>query len=65
MFICGDDTSAKSLVGQLTAELGFDVVDAGPLTASRSLEPMAMLWVHLAYVQGWGPAGHAFKMLRR
>jgi 8-hydroxy-5-deazaflavin:NADPH oxidoreductase len=52
-------------VGQLTAELGFDVVDAGPLTASRSLEPMAMLWVHLAFMQGWGPASHAFKMLRR
>ena len=65
MFICRDDTSAKSVVGQLTAELGFDVVDPGPLTASRSLEPMAMLWVHLAYMQGWGPAGHAFKMLRR
>jgi len=65
MFICGDDASAKSVVAQLTAELGFDVVDAGPLTASRSLEPMAMLWVHLAYMQGWGPAGHAFKMLRR
>jgi hypothetical protein len=57
MFICRDDTSAKSVVGQLTAELGFDVVDPGPLTASRSLEPMAMLGVHLACVPRWGPAG--------
>jgi predicted dinucleotide-binding enzyme len=65
MFICGDDAQAKSTVGQLTAELGFDVVDAGPLTASRELEPIAMLWVHLAYKQGWGPVGHAFKLLRR
>jgi hypothetical protein len=65
MFICGDDAQAKSIVGQLTAELGFDVVDAGSLAAARELEPMAMLWVHLAYAQGWGPAGHAFKMLRR
>lgn len=65
MFICGDDAAAKSQVGGLAAELGFDVVDAGPLTAARYLEPLAMLWIHLAFKQGWGPAGHAFKLLRR
>lgn len=65
MFICGDDAAAKSTVGALAAELGFDVADVGPLTAARNLEPMAMLWIHLAFVQGWGPKGHAFKMLRR
>lgn len=65
MFICGDDPAAKSAVGKLAAELGFDVVDAGPLTASRSLEPLAMLWIHLAFKQGLGPTGHAFKLLRR
>lgn len=65
MFICGDDAAAKSLVGGLAAELGFDVVDVGPLTAARLLEPLAMLWIHLAIKQGWGATGHAFKMLRR
>lgn len=65
MFICGDDASAKSAVGRLAAELGFEVADAGPLNASRQLEPIAMLWIHLAFKQGWGPNGHAFALLRR
>lgn len=65
MFICGDDAAAKSQAGGLAAELGFDVVDVGPLTEARSLEALAMLWIHLAINQGWGPAGHAFKLLRR
>ncbi|MGH9450816.1 MAG: NADPH-dependent F420 reductase [Terriglobia bacterium] len=65
MFICGDDAAAKSQVSALAAELGFDVVDVGPLAAARYLEPLAMLWIHLAFKQGWGPTGHAFKMLRR
>ena len=65
MFICGDDAAAKSRVGQLAAGLGFDVVDVGPLMAARFLEPVAMLWIHLAVKQGWGATGHAFKMLRR
>lgn len=65
MFICGDDASAKSTVAKLAAEMGFDVVDAGPLTAARSLEPIALLWIHLAFKQGLGPTGHAFKLLRR
>ncbi len=65
MFICGDDASAKSTVVRLAGELGFDVVDTGPLIAARWLEPLAMLWIHLAYKQGLGPTGHAFKLLRR
>lgn len=65
LFICGDDAKAKSTVASLAAELGFDVVDAGPLTVSRLLEPLAMLWIHLAFKQGLGPTGHAFKLLRR
>lgn len=65
MFICGDDTAAKNVVSRLAAELDFDPVDVGPLLASRWLEPLAMLWIHLGYKQGWGPTGHAFKLLRR
>lgn len=65
MFICGDDASAKTKVGQLASELGFDVVDVGPLTEARQLEALAMLWIHLALKQGLGPKGHAFKLLRR
>jgi 8-hydroxy-5-deazaflavin:NADPH oxidoreductase len=65
MFICGDDAAAKSVVSKLASDLDFDVVDTGGLICARWLEPMAVLWIHLAYKQGWGPTGHGFKMLRR
>jgi predicted dinucleotide-binding enzyme len=65
IFICGDDALAKNAVGKLASELGFDVVDVGPLTVSRFLEPLAMLWIHLAFKQGFGTTGQAFKLLRR
>ena len=64
MFICGDDADANSTVAELGRELGFDVVDAGPLKVARYLEPLAMLWIHLAYFRGFGP-DFAFKMIRR
>jgi predicted dinucleotide-binding enzyme len=64
MCICGDDAEAKTTVGGLAAELGFEVIDTGPLTTARYLEPLAMLWIHLAYVQGLGP-DFAFKVMRR
>lgn len=65
MFIAGDDAAAKSVVSGLAAELGFDPVDTGPLLAARWLEPLAMLWIHLAFKQGLGPTSHAFRLLRR
>lgn len=51
---CGDDGAAKRVTGQLAAELGFDAVDAGPLTQARVLEPFALLWISLAIKQGFG-----------
>lgn len=64
MFICGDDAAAKGTVSTLAADLGFEVIDAGPLSSGRLLEPLALLWVRLAYVDGLGP-NIAFKLLRR
>ena len=64
MFICGDDAAAKGAVSTLAAELGFEVIDAGPLSSGRLLEPLALLWIRLAYVDGLGP-NIAFKLLRR
>ncbi|SRR6266404_4139998 len=64
MFICGDDGSAKATVVKLAEELGFEAVDAGPLLAARYLEPLAMLWIHLAFKMGWG-TNFAFKILKR
>jgi predicted dinucleotide-binding enzyme len=64
MFLCGDDHAAKSVTGVLAREAGFEVVDAGSLRAARLLEPMAMLWIHLAFGQKMG-TGFAFTLLKR
>ena len=55
MFICGDAPDAKAAVKKLSDEIGFDTIDAGGLPAARLLEPLAMLWIHLAYARGLGP----------
>jgi predicted dinucleotide-binding enzyme len=64
MFYCGDDAAAKLTVRQLIEAIGFDPVDAGSLSSSRYLEPLAMLYIHLAFKQGWG-SNCAFKILKR
>ena len=63
MFLCGDDPAAKKTVAKLATELGFEALDAGPLRQARLLEPLAMLWISLAYQQKLG-TGIAFKLLR-
>lgn len=64
MFYCGDDKDAKATVKRLLEDLGFDALDAGSMTQARVLEPFALLWISLAYPQGYGRE-MAFKMLRR
>ncbi len=64
MFYCGDDKAAKQTVHSLVEELGFEGLDAGPLTQARLLEPFAMLWISLAYPAGFGRE-IAFQLLRR
>jgi predicted dinucleotide-binding enzyme len=64
MTVAGDDATAKQIVMTLVAELGFDPVDTGPLAMSRYLEPLAMLWINLAYTQQLGP-DIGFALLRR
>jgi hypothetical protein len=63
MFIAGDDADAKLVVDSLAAELGFDPVDVGGLSEARFLEPMAMLWIRLTYVEQAGTVG--FRLLRQ
>jgi NADPH-dependent F420 reductase len=63
-FICGDDEEAKSVVRSLGEDIGFDVVDTGPLSNARLLEPLAMLWIYLAFKHGMGTE-IAFKLLQR
>lgn len=64
LFYCGDDAKAKDVVNGLAKELGFDARDAGPLTQARLLEPLALLWISLAFAQGYGRE-IAFQFLRR
>lgn len=61
---CGDDSDAKSTAAQLATELGFDPIDAGPLTNARILEPHAFLWIWLALKGGLG-RNFAFEIVRR
>jgi predicted dinucleotide-binding enzyme len=64
MFYCGDNAESKLIVRRLIDELHMDPVDSGPLKNARYLEPMAMLYIHLAIREGWG-AHCALKMLQR
>ncbi len=64
LFFCGDDPDAKATVRGLGAELGFDMVDCGPLAAARFTEPLAMLWISLSMQPGIGRE-IAFRLLRR
>lgn len=62
MFYCGDDATAKQTVSKLITDIGFDPVDAGPLTQARYLEPFAMLWITLSLKIG---REFAFQLVRR
>jgi predicted dinucleotide-binding enzyme len=52
------------MVATLADTLGFEAIDAGPLVEARYLEPLAMLWIHLA-MRGKFGGKLAVKLLRR
>ena len=64
MLYCGDDESAKDLAAQLATDIGFEPIDAGPLSEARLLEPLALLWIHLAMFRDQG-RDIALTLLRR
>lgn len=49
MFACGNEKEAADIVADLAASIGFDAMNIGGLSRSRLLEPLAMLWIHLAF----------------
>ncbi|GAA3908293.1 NAD(P)-binding domain-containing protein [Streptomyces lacrimifluminis] len=61
--VAGDDEPARKTVLELAAELGFDAVDAGPLSNARYTEPAVELLIQLAFGQGLGP-GIGFTLAR-
>jgi predicted dinucleotide-binding enzyme len=62
MFIAGNDAAAKARVGELLAAFGWRApIDMGPISASRLLEPLAMLWISYGLQrQHWT---HGFSLL--
>ncbi len=64
LYIAGDDKGSKDLLAKIGTSLGFDIVDCGGIQMSRYTEPLALLWINLAYPQKWG-RNHAFKLLKK
>lgn len=64
VFICGSDLKSRTTVKKLATDLGFEVVDVGPLSNARLLEQLSLLWIELAFRQEMGP-NIAFKLLTR
>jgi 8-hydroxy-5-deazaflavin:NADPH oxidoreductase len=53
-FAAGNDPAAKAQVLELSRDIGFDAVDAGPLVNARWLEAMGYLQIQLGYALGMG-----------
>jgi predicted dinucleotide-binding enzyme len=50
MFIAGNDEAAKAQVAELLHAFGWRApIDMGDITASRLLEPLAMLWISYGF----------------
>lgn len=64
MLIAGNDTSAKEAVSKILRDFGWrSPIDMGDITASRLLEPFAMVWIEYGVRNGhWT---HAFSLLGR
>lgn len=52
-FYAGDDEQAKERVRQILADFGYRPIDAGPLSAARALEYLALLNIALNIRHGW------------
>ena len=55
VLVAADDANAKAEVSKLAQSVGFDAVDAGPLSNSRFIEPIGEMNIHFGYFLGWGP----------
>ncbi|MDG6987720.1 MAG: NADP oxidoreductase [Nitrososphaerota archaeon] len=62
-FVAGDDKDAKAKTLELGKDLGFDPVDAGPLSNAKLLESLGNLNIQLGYALGLG-ADIGFKLVR-
>lgn len=60
---CGDDRVARRVAVRLIRDVGFDPVDAGPLSMARNIEPFVLLIAQLAY-EGKGGPRLAYRFLK-
>ncbi len=61
MFMCGNNSSAKSRVRNYLMELGWiDIHDIGGIDKSRLLEPLALLWIEYGVVNDTWDHGISF-----
>jgi NADPH-dependent F420 reductase len=56
VFVASDDEAAKAAVSRLAEAIGFEPVDAGPLSNSRFIEPIGEMNIHFAFFLGRGKA---------
>ncbi|MFO0739770.1 MAG: NAD(P)-binding domain-containing protein [Labilithrix sp.] len=62
-FVAADDPEARRVVATLSEDLGLDAVPAGPLSSSRYLEPITLLWIAMA--QSIGSRQYGLSLVRR
>jgi 8-hydroxy-5-deazaflavin:NADPH oxidoreductase len=55
MMYCGEDAAAKTIVGDLIRQLGWEPLDVGGLNQALHLEHMTLLWVRMVRVDGHSP----------
>jgi predicted dinucleotide-binding enzyme len=60
-FAAGDHKESKGKTLEMGRGLGFDPVDAGPLSNSRLLEALGNLNIQLGHTIGWN---HGFRLVR-
>lgn len=62
MFYCGNDATAKAVVGKILEQFGWEGADMGSAVAARAIEPLAVLWCIPGFREDdWD---HAFRLLR-
>jgi len=64
MFYCSDSDEANTVVATLATDLGFEPISTGGLGMSRSLEPLALMWIRLAMRRDRNP-NFTWAMLKR
>jgi NADPH-dependent F420 reductase len=55
VFVAADDDKAKDAVSGLVKSVGFEPVDAGPLSNARFIEPIGEMNIHFGFFLGKGP----------